>query len=82
VEEFAKVLYESKDRLTHYHMQRITQAIVSSGNKLHSPSIKELLTEYIEENMSKKDFPKEIRVNLTRIIEFTQINIGEIKDSL
>jgi hypothetical protein len=49
---------------------------------LTSPRIKELLTEYIEENMSKKDFPKEIRVNLARIIELTQINIGEIKDSL
>lgn len=47
-----------------------------------SHRIKELLTEYIEENMSKKDFPKEIRVNLARIIELTQINIGEIKDSL
>jgi hypothetical protein len=49
---------------------------------LTSHRIKELLTEYIEENMSKKDFPKEIRVNLARIIELTQINIGEIKDSL
>ena len=63
-------------------MGRLTQAIVSTGHQIESPNLCRLLEDYTRGNISGKDFPKEMRMNLTRIAELTGMNLLHLKESL
>lgn len=82
VEEFAVELMEVRTKITHQMMARLTQAIVACNVPINSPTLCALLESYIKDNVSEKDFPKETRMNLTRIADLTGLNKYVLKDSL
>jgi hypothetical protein len=63
-------------------MGRLTQAIVSSGHEIKSPKLCKLIEDYTRDHISSKDFPKEMRMNLTRIADVTGMDKMHVKESL
>ncbi len=49
---------------------------------MDSLSLKELIAKYIKEHVSEKSFPKETKINLERIFEFTSLKKEDIKGIL
>lgn len=68
--------------LTPQFFGRLTQAIVSTGNQVDSEPLKKLLMRYIKENLQSHDFPREAKMNLIKIIQYTNLDPSMIKDSL
>ena len=63
-------------------MGRLTQAIVSSGHEIKSKNLSKLIEDYTRDNIQSKDFPKEMRMNLTRIAEATGMDKMHVKETL
>jgi hypothetical protein len=55
---------------------------VAGGSKLDSPTLCKILEDYVKDNISSKDFPKELKMNLTRLSELTGLSKVILKDSL
>ncbi len=55
---------------------------MSCGVSLQSESLKQLLIEYIRDNIQKSEFPRDIKLNLTRIIENVNIDKNDVKESI
>ena len=55
---------------------------MSSGHKIKSPNLCKLIEDYTREYISSKDFPKEMRMNLTRIAEVTGMDKMHVKETL
>lgn len=82
-EQFAKAFMEIKHSLTHLNMSKLCSTIVFTNKKIeNSPSLQQVLIEYIEENISKPDFPKDTKLNLSRIVELASLDKAKIKNYL
>jgi predicted regulator of amino acid metabolism with ACT domain len=71
-----------KDKVSHQQMGRLTQAIVSSGHEIKSKNLSKLIEDYTRDNIQSKEFPKEMRMNLTRIAEATGMDKMHVKETL
>lgn len=79
-EKFSKALYGIKHMLTHSNISRICQTLVFTNQKItNSPTLSLLLVEYLDENFTKPEFPKETKFNMTRIIELANIDKHKVK---
>ncbi len=56
--------------------------MVSSGVKIQSESLKQLLKKYISDNYNNSSFSQEIKVNLPRIITLAGLDIRDFKSQL
>ena len=82
VDDFAATMIQIKDKVSHQQMGRLTQAIVSSGHEIKSQNLCKLLEDYTRDHISSKDFPKEMRLNLTRVADVTGMDKMHVKESL
>ena len=63
-------------------MGRLTQTIVSWGYEIKSENLCNVIGDYTQDNIQSKDFPKEMRMNLTRIAEATGHIKMHVKETL
>lgn len=64
------------------NIARLTQALVSSGTKIESESLKKLLTMYFQQNYESKTFSTDIKANLSRIVKLADLDVRELKTQI
>jgi hypothetical protein len=53
--------------------------VVTNQKITNSPTLSLLLVEYLDENFTKPEFPKETKFNMARIIELASIDKHKVK---